>query len=355
MVKNKNNNNKKKAPAQRRRRQPARRRAPGPRAETIPKFAFTSGERCLHSWLSAFKAPFARAAGVCLPVNPAPPSRKIVTYAKGTLACGTAGFGYVMNIPSVANDEPCMYYSDATFPGTQCTNAGVGVNSLNNTQSSFVAANFSATALKSRLALAAVRVRYIGTELNRGGRVGAFSYSNHADVNFSGFANLGAIPGYTTMPVDRKWHTIRFNAQYPWEMSYGASSRMVDEAGATDTAFKFGILIESSPSNQFEFEFVQYHEIAGLTHSQTPSYASAKTDGALAAINDMGRAAHKSGNWYDPIVKHAPDVLAPSIAAGKEAAGNWLARTLFGSRGVPHMPSALEAIEDIGVTVSEIL
>ena len=132
---------------------------------------------CAARYACAIGAPFsAGAIGACVPSFPARPSFKVHSRINGTFSIGTAGVGYIGVAPCVSNSQRCIYYTGSTFTGTTLMVSGTGVNAITNTSNpyasgAFVPASQATDAMTARIISVGLRIRYTGTELNRGGIV----------------------------------------------------------------------------------------------------------------------------------------------------------------------------------------
>lgn len=249
---------------------------------------------------------------------------------KGTCTTGASGFGYVQAVPNASNDVNCVFSSSATYGGLLTNIAGIGVDLQMNLQSPFSDGDFvgaGANGLEQRLVVAALRVRYIGTELNRGGRTVPFTNAGHQTTDLESIGEILSIPGIKTTPVNRDWHTIRLSPMMPWETSYSRYSYPATETGGANTSPSIAIAFNSEPGNAFEYEFVQYHEIIGGKYNQSDTYASSHTPQVLALSHDAGRETATSGNLLKAIKDKAPSVIeelggAYGFSQGAKAAWN---------------------------------
>lgn len=282
-------------------------------------------DHCLRDWMLAYASPFTYAKAVCLPMPPSPPSYKLRTRIFGTLMIGTASSGFIMGAINAASDNPAAYYSATNGGGayggsTFSGNTGLaGINSTTNSTSPYTTAQFSSTGLRSRCVLAGCRVRYIGTELNRGGRILPIVFPNHRNIDGVQSSMILALQGYTSEKFDNKWHSIRWIPQYTHETDYEPTAIVVDDADAPNNT-QIGIYIESpTVGSQFEWELVYYHEIVGTTFSLTESHASPLAATAAAAVSDMGATTARSGGVIDALRRNAPSVIDAVGAAGRAA------------------------------------
>jgi len=167
--------------------------------------------------------------------------------------------------------------------------------------------------------MAAARVKYLGTENNRGGRVLPVVFPSHKSVAGLGTSDILALQGYSSEPVDSKWHSIRWFPQVSHETDYQPTSLVWGDA-AVSTSGDFGIIVESTAATTFEFEIVFYHEIIGPSNNLSNSQASANAGVAVGALNDMGARNARTGNIV-PAVEQIVGAGAIGSVLGRAARG----------------------------------
>jgi hypothetical protein len=209
----------------------------------------------------------AEAQPCCLPSPPILPSGKLKVWAKGTMALGTLGVGYVMVRPSLANDTGGIFHSTSLFEGDETATAGTGVSAANN-NSPYTTSNFSATAVQCRHVATGLRVRYTGTLLNRGGRAVAAESPSHNSLNGYSQGDLLAIPEVRSVPIGQDWINEVWNVRLPGEYSFVTSPYPT-----AITNPSLAIIVSGEPGNTFEFEVYTLGEVVGnLVTNATPSH-----------------------------------------------------------------------------------
>lgn len=252
--------------------------------------------RCAQAYAKALTDPFGPTdEAPCIPDTITLPSYKFQTTVRGVFQIGTAGFGYVSYDPWLA------VHNGATVAAPR-TNAPVRF-----TQSAFSLAWFDPTIIpvgtavaasnsmitvsqmqsgtetrEFRLVGAGLRIRYSGTELNRGGR--CVVYRNRANVPIDGLPNISSVLRdnfYSASPVDREWKTVTYAPSRSEDITY---ERYVDPITVNTIGFPIFLgLVESTPGNTFEFECTSHFEmIAGQVGLPiTPSHADPTGFGAV--------------------------------------------------------------------------
>lgn len=188
-------------------RAPPRARVPRPPART-PHIA-----DCTKHYAAALADPWNAPAGACVPSFYTVPSVKLKWLQSGTLTCGTAAdFGYI--IPALCgpqNGLTAVEVTGSTFTGTSTTvfnyaDTGVAETSLSGLNPTYTIGT-SEPEVSWKLVACGVRIQYIGAEVNRGGRVYAFTLPNNASPQ-NGWTIDEAIslPDTRVEKVDREWH-----------------------------------------------------------------------------------------------------------------------------------------------------
>jgi hypothetical protein len=152
---------------------------------------------CVHHFMHALVDPFSAPSGACLPCDLFPlPSGKYKTFARGRMALGTAGVGFVYMTPTAARNISFMGYSSAatvcsvSSPITSATNQG----SLFNLQSPFTDAQLTGFSVASRIVAAGIRLKYVGQLAQRNGVVTAFEDPDHQDARRFTYDEINSSP-----------------------------------------------------------------------------------------------------------------------------------------------------------------
>lgn len=206
--------------------------------------------------------------GAGVPMWPALPTLKTNSFVRGILSIGNSGTGFVYCAPEQLgiNDNPALSYSEAAFAGNSFTGVSPGQTSQVNSNAQFASTDMGLGngQARWRLVSACLRVRYIGTELNRSGSIIAFAHPEHTSITGMAAANVLAFNTAKKVPVNREWTTVVYcPINVYWQTAAG-----LDTSGADYGAKFMGLLIESSGStgnNQFEFEFFGNYEYEGPT------------------------------------------------------------------------------------------
>lgn len=260
----------------------------------------------------------------CLPSGFPLPSIKRKYFSRGTAGQGLTT-GYVMFAPALgaANNQASVWFSDGNFTAATFNLSGVGVNTAQS-NSNFVIGSFGANLMQYRVVSAGIRVRYTGTELNRGGRVIPFEHPSHGTVFGFGVSTLLSMQG--TEPVrpssDGKWITAVYSGpKEEIELAYSSDFTGINSGNPLVIAFTGGVPpTGTSPSATanflLEWECWANYEFIGVALSgQTPSHHDPV--GASLAANAVNAAQQTHPHSNTPGFKS--DVMSSIEKFGREA------------------------------------
>lgn len=298
---------KRNSPKQQRKQQP-KRKAPRQRTKRVRATQFGVLSECAARYACAVGSPFsANAIGACVPSFPARPSYKVHSRITGTFSIGTAGIGYIGVAPCVANDKKCIYYTSSAFSGSSLAVGATGMTSITNgsnpyASSAFVPSSQSTDAMTARIVSIGLRIRYTGTELNRGGLIYGLVHPNHGNLHQTTTDAMSVFRECIRRPVSRSWTQVVASAidtdeaDYPDPsdmMAIGTASSIIQAGLISTFPFSSGncvtssnldlggipmaFMVNSSPGNQFEYEIISHLEYIGtqVQNAVTPSHADA--------------------------------------------------------------------------------
>mgnify|MGYP003572063434 CR=1 FL=1 len=278
---------------------------------------------CSTMYLEAVKDPF-RYCSPCLPVGQCVPSRKLTTFARGTMSTNAGKFGWICANPLVMvnNSAPSagsfknggFAYTDGAGNDTvsKTPTAPVAYPSLNGIitgagNSPFAATDFSLYNHLYRVVCGGIRVRYIGTALNAGGRAAAQSSVQPADGNPWPTLLTILADGQTKTHevVPGKWITCRstqtireagLSVQYPEQFSYQTQANCFSSDALIDVIF----ITSAVASQPLEFEIFYHYEIIARGDTNVRNLAPGMTDpiGGPAAMHVADESlADGDGSW----------------------------------------------------------
>lgn len=191
-----------------------------------------------------------------------------------------------------------------------------------------------------RLVACGLRVRYAGTELDRGGitvpvHANAFGDSlRDTDVN-----TALQRPSTKSYPCERVWRGVALKPCSPSDYTYSLSA-----FNSNDPAnLRMGVVINAKAGTVFEYEIVRYFEavptcIAGTLYSVPGTSKSHSDLGGLSMVrdfigglasSDMGKTAVSDGYKFfrDNAAEMASGAVRQALftAGGRRAAVNWAA------------------------------
>lgn len=218
--------------------------------------------------------PFSQAVPAELPCIPDlydEPSQKFFTFRRGSLAVGTGGVGGIYAGYGAGSDQNYLAYTGSSYGGTSLllppiATAGVALTA--NTNFPYVG-----NSVACRLVGMGLRIRYTGTELNRGGTLYPVMRQN-ANDNIVNNANVVARRSAVALPVTIKWHTITWKPSWRTILEYSNSGFPILDAS---TSAFLGFVIQSANGNTFDYELIQYWEAVDngniLVNNPTPSHS----------------------------------------------------------------------------------
>jgi hypothetical protein len=181
------------------------------------------------------------------------------------------------------------FSSNSEYNGPAFYAPGSGINSNNQ--------------VSGRVVSWGLRIRYRGSELNRGGHVTLFEEPEHNDLtklNAAGgginettalaFENAQQYP----IPADGSWLYVTGLPVFPWEFDYSDTSLGYDFSATTSggypPAYLCAFLTSAVAAQNFDFEvFMNLELIGGAVRGKTPSHFDAP--GAMIAIEGVRKLA----------------------------------------------------------------
>ncbi len=306
---------------------------------------------CTQRYIKAIHAPWS-AIRACVPLPPCFPSQKLQCWYKGTMSTGTQGIGFVFVDPvqGVTNDKDFGTYTGSNFAGT-----GLDQNPLTTgvtafqSNSPFVDSNFTADETYYRIVAVGIRVRYVGSELNRGGSVVSLVEPDHASLNGFGIGSLLSYAGVHTQPTGRRWHECVWFPIDATEIAYRNSP-------SAEGTMCMAVMVKAASAGtavSYEFEVYGKYEIHGIK-ARGQDIMRGDTIGGSATIehfaghaptgriDSTAESIRHSLDAVDGIVKDASGVYS-ALKHGAAKAKGWWDATIAEVNNL--IPSALEAGE----------
>jgi hypothetical protein len=268
---------------------------------------------CSRDYFQALVDPFSYYSSTrpapCYPDLLDTPSLKLGYRARGVIDIPSTGWAFIVVNPFYPfNTTTPVYpnaaavitngaYSSTSFPSaTVITSGNANVLTIGNGPYSFgEVPNYRAVAM-------AVRVRYTGTELNRGGRIiPAFLPSGRSLAGINPNTLLANDTIHSEV-VDRRWHGTFWRPTLQQDTVYRSVTENLD---ASET----GIAMSGVPgTGQFEYEILWYHEYLPTQSRALSSLSKSDSDitglshirdyVASIASSDVGQQVYEKGIGY---------------------------------------------------------
>jgi len=143
---------------------------------------------------TAIAEPWSHSAmGACVPVS-AGLTQKVTGFIRGSSRVGTAGVGWIIMFPCLANDYPFIFHSNELYAQTDVNplqgddTLRVGVTRVPMANLPYPAAQFVGDGVRSnvagRVVSASMRVWYTGTTLQQSGSIMSFRHPEHQSVQY---------------------------------------------------------------------------------------------------------------------------------------------------------------------------
>lgn len=330
------------------------------KAELMVENTFRIG-KCATDYAASLADPFSGPPDACLPVTPSISSRKVRTFVRSQLVTGTGGYGFLTAQPLAANDGSTIsgnvgtaacYYSSGAFAGTgvPILNTGVtGVYAVNH-NGDYSALQFSAQLAQVRLVSMGMRLRWAGTNLDKGGRIILYEDPEHADWSATGISvsQLLANEKSREFKVSDEWTTLCYSGPVmPSEYDFATTPWGPYGSSAAPAHYMLA-LIQASGNGFIDFEVYWNWEISGRnvrgkTRSDADDLGFTTVSSAIRNVKD-GQL-----DSSHPLVSTKGDKALAlkkivDIYAAKNASG-WITKTRdFGRQVVPYLKSAGEAL-----------
>lgn len=222
-----------------------------------------------------------------VPLAPVLQTYKSKNYAKGTLHTGTAGVGFLLCSPNLlaVNDAAPIHYTTSAYAGSTMEVTGTGVNSASS-NAPFVSSQIgnAASQILYRLVAAGIRLRYGGTELNRGGFKIALIDPTHDGLEGRDQASLLSDQQATRYSVNRDWTSVIWRPVVEAEYRFRTGV-----SGATDEPC-MGIMVVSPDAtldSLFEWEAYAIYEYQGaVARGQTVTFADPTGFAAVQSVSN---------------------------------------------------------------------
>lgn len=247
-------------------------------------------DECVKGYAHTLLDPFSGPA-TCLPYPPSIPSMKMKVFARGTAYTGTNNVGFVSVKPTLAYDAAnpnlAVCFTGKTFATNSIshTTATVGVTGVN-FNSPFALADFSSDYLSWRIVSMGIRLKWVGTELDRGGICYALQHPDHLSLSGFNSATMGAFTQVQiTTPVSGGWSSeVIYTPVAPADYDYTPTNTVSGDVPAWAILFTHPSV---TGAGAYYFEVYMNVECIGRIVrglSPSPSRVEATTD-TVSAVN----------------------------------------------------------------------
>lgn len=288
---------------------------------------------CARAYAHTLMNPFEGPMG-CVPSTPALLSRKVRVFARTTMTTGTNQFGFVCADPrsSTANGNVCLKVTTATYAGTTfdlATTPPTGVTDV--VSNSDYATLGGTTGITVRPVGSGIRMRYAGTELNRGGIVVGLQDPNHNSLQGRTQANLESDINSKRFTVSRNWVTVLYKPAYQADTDFG--NIVANTGAAADLCFFMGLCCTApaTAAAVFDVEFFTVFEaqgaaVRGTTISEVDETGFGAVQTALLRSNHL--LPHEGPPKVDGFLADVGDVVAKGTSAVVSFASSPLAKEI---------------------------
>lgn len=293
---------------------------------------------CSAKYFAALSDPWSpEATGSCVPFGDAEMTHKARYFKRLTMTTGTAGVGWCLINPPLANDVPGAYFTTNLFGGINATpyatasTLQVGVSSttfanapypLSDLRPLSTSAGINAPQVAGRLVSVGVSIEYTGTVMNMSGLLYSLVEPSHANLALSTATELGEYPNcLVTRITDERIFTVahginqveldfvnqagfgdvgysQANAYNPLVWPYAPDVPLQNFTSGTAATGEPGapillmvVLPASAGAQTFNVEIVVHAEYKGYgtAASQTPSHVDEKGGRMVLAASGTAR------------------------------------------------------------------
>lgn len=261
---------------------------------------------CARKYLTAVLDPFdPRALGACVPVGNNSHSWKGCFRVVTTLTIGTQGIGTILVCPNTANDQGQMLLSNSTYTGTPsaCTIQGatdtaateyVMISAMPYTYANLTGAT---SVVGGRVVACGLRIRYTGTENDRGGTIYAAIAPDREDLTGATIANLSQFPQCAVVPVSDKYFQISMGPGSTDDTFYSNAlngniftfSRGLATPHSTASSISYagpmGLIVQAKAATTFLVEYIIHVEYSGRSAAPFSSPSDSDAEGYSAVTN----------------------------------------------------------------------
>jgi hypothetical protein len=193
----------------------------------------------------------------------------------------------------VANDDVCVVNSNAASTYTAVPNTFTAITAGTSTSNSeYQDAQIDSTddGMSVRVVSSELRLRYIDTELNRGGQIVALMDPSHGSLGGRDIPAFDAQETSRRFPVSRDWLRVLYRPVDSADLDFQEDIPTADLSdGAHQFYMGFVIQAPASAAVTYEWEFHTTFEAFGKNiRAMTPSHVDSLGFGAVHAVSNLG-------------------------------------------------------------------
>jgi hypothetical protein len=258
--------------------------------DRVPRIHFSE---CAVDYLRALTDPFGDfIQPPCIPDVISIPSYKFSTITRGIASIGVNNIGWCSYDPFAAcwndnafPDAPLKFTSPAFTGATINAVADGTIINTSDSNSLFKYADLTKPGVQIRLVGGAIRVAYVGTNLDMGGMVTAFRIPSNLELTFP-YSDLLQQQQTQLFASRRSFVSVNYLPDNTAYLSYLNTSSY---SAAGSTHHMIGFAFNGKPSNSYSVECMSHYEVIGSTFPQTPSHSDAVGFGAATAAAQTTR------------------------------------------------------------------
>lgn len=303
---------------------------------------------CGAHYLQALTHPFSLKKAPCIPDLHGVPSKKNKIITRLSFSTGENGSGFILYNPQdKCNDvssNSAIVYTNSAYLGTVSTpvaTSGTGIATAREAKIPYASTQFEASTqtpgVQGRIVGCGMRIRYAGTELNRGGTVNAIRHPDNQTLVGLVSDDIRSYETCAVFPVSREWQTICYRPVRPDEFEYspypvGSFPANPTTPGAGAQLFPMGFVINGtsaasgSVAAPFEAEFVKFIEYIGNVDNVTRTHTDVSSMSLIRNIlptksahrdmhKELGNALARAGTYA---LKQAPPYVAKQLLKSAE-------------------------------------
>jgi len=253
--------------------------------------------KCATDYAQSLGNPFNGPADACVPDYPALMTGRFRVWSKGTFTTAVSvgpASGWIAFDPlnAMASDNPCVFYNDpvSTTGDTILTpTITPGSNVPQYSNSPYVLGAFGQAGLQARVVSAGIRIRYIGTELNRGGEIVGLHHPSHSQLSGFTVPLMNTYKESARLPPIREWSTLLYRPVDTGDLNFAI------QLAPAAMQFFMGFIVPSGipGASPYEYEVFSNLEMQGAqVQNKLPSHVDSVGHGAVNAITSMATAIH---------------------------------------------------------------